>query len=99
MKEKTENYQQLGAIRFRKELSDRRWWINLSDVAAMFPPSQGFDLETWLGKREGLDEMITTDGDDFWGVYAIGVELARIPTGDEFRGLPVWVANRMRTLD
>lgn len=99
MKEKTENYQQLGVIRFRKELSDRRWWINFSDLAALIPFSQGFDLETWLGNREGLDDLIATDGDKFWGVYAITVELSRILTADPFRGLPVWVVRRMKISD
>lgn len=99
MKEKAENYQQLGVIRFRKEPSGRRWWINLTDLAALIPRSQDFDLETWLGNREGLDDFLTTDGNEFWGVYEIGVALARIPTADAFRGLPVWVAHRMKTID
>lgn len=100
-----ETYEELGIVRFKKaEKGDRGWWICLTDMAAMYPVTDGkpFSLEKWLNLTPqtmvALDHFLERKGEEVWGAYAIAIELARIPQTDEFRGFPLWIATRGRRL-
>lgn len=107
MKEKVENYQEIGNIRFKKD--NLQWWISLSDLVALLPKSIEFNLDKWLGDKEGLENVITTDGETVWGVYLAAIELARLMavevgkitsgTNEAFQKLPVWIMHQMRRPD
>ncbi len=97
----SETYEDKGVVRFKKaEKGDSGWWICLSDMAAMFPNCDGkpFSLEKWLNlnpdSMAALDRFLERKGEEWWGDYAIAIELARIPQTDEFRGFPLWIATR-----
>lgn len=97
-----ETYADLGVVRFRRAEKERGWWICLSDMAALFPDSDGepFSLEGWLNLNPdtmaALDRFLERKGEEVWGVYSIAIELARFPQSHEFRGFPLWIATKGR---
>jgi len=92
----SKNYEGKGIVRFQRR--ECGWWVCLSDMAALYSATDGepFRLEKWLNLKPetmaALDRFLERKGEEVWGVYAIAIELARIPTSDEFKGFPLWIA-------
>lgn len=98
--EVVENYNGMGAVRFERGLNPQssKWWVCLSDMVALFPAQTNFHLETWLGSQMGLEQFLEKRGEEVWGIYAIAIELARVPTDSKFEGFPLWIARLGRRI-